>query len=138
MGLENTPLHVKHAIVVRVMWWRAKKSPLHHQFIVLTVSVSHPKTLGEPPELYDLRVERVGKGIGFRGLAEHKITSIPAPPLETYTVMNELMFGLLAEHTPAANAIKMRSFHTEKAFLDVLDDKWRGPPPTLWRIARYI
>jgi hypothetical protein len=60
MGSENTPLHVKNAIVVRVMWWRARKSPLHHQFIVLTVSVSHPKTLNEPHKLYDLRVERVG------------------------------------------------------------------------------
>jgi hypothetical protein len=67
---------------------RFPSSPIH---------VSYSKAFGEPPVLYDLRVERVGKGIGFRGLAEHKITSTLAQPLEAYTVTNDLMFGLLAE-----------------------------------------
>jgi hypothetical protein len=134
--VKSAPSQVQDAIVLRVMWWRAKKVPLHHQFIVLTVS--HSKAFGEPPALYDLRVERVGKGISFRGLAEHKITSTLAQPLEAYTVTNDLMFGLLEEDISAANPVKTGSFCTERAFLDALDDKWRGPPPTLWHTARYI
>src|ERR1700733_3675563 len=139
--VKRAPSHVQNAVVRRVMWWRARKSPLHHQFIVLTVSYSS-KTLGDgnPLVLYDLRVERVGKGFGSRGLAEHKITSTLMQPLEHYTRTSELMFGLLAEDEDASalGAVKPGSIHTKSAFLDVLDDKWRGPPPTLWYIARYI
>jgi hypothetical protein len=124
------------AVVRRVVWWRAKKSPLHHQFIVLTVS--HSGAPGDPPVLYDLRVERVGKGIGFRGLAEHKITSSLAQPLGNYANANELMFGLLADDASALDNVEARSFRTESAFLDVLDEKWRGPPPRLWHIAQYV
>jgi len=138
--VKRAPSHVQNAFVRRVMWWRARKSPLRHQFIVLTVSCSS-KTAdnGNPPVLYDLRVERVGKGFGPQGLAEHKITSTLVQPLEHYTKTNELMFGLLAEEDASVlGAVKPGSIHTKSAFLDVLDDKWRGPPPTLWYIVRYI
>ena len=47
------------------------------------------------------------------------------------------MFGLLRD-TPALRTIEPGSAHASSVFLDVLDDKWRGPPPTPWRIARYI
>ena len=80
-----------------MMWWRSKKSPLHHQFVVLTVAYS--PTPATPPTHFDLCVECIGKGIGFRGIAEHKVTPTFAQPPEHYTADNELMFGLMAEPT---------------------------------------
>jgi len=100
--------------------------------------MSHSGASGYPPVLYDLRVERVGKGIGLSGLAEHKITSSLAQPLGNYANGNELMFGLLADDASALDNVEAGSFRTESAFLDVLDEKWRGPPPRLWHIAQYV
>jgi hypothetical protein len=137
-SVERASSQVKNAIVSRVTWWRARNSPLHHQFIILTVSHSKAVGDGDLPVLYDLRVERVGKGIGFRGVAEHKITSSLARPLQSYTAANKLMFGLLAEDASAPDVIGAGLFCTKSAFLDMLDDKWRGPPAKLWHIARYI
>ena len=83
-----------------------------------------------------------GKGIGFRGIAEHKVTSTLAQPPEHYTADNELMFGLMAEPTTGSAtdpSVKTNGiFHTVNAFLDQLDEIWRGPPPTLWHVAHYI
>jgi len=52
------------------------------------------------------------------------------------------MFGLMAEPiTESAGDPSVKTngiFHTVNAFLDQLDEIWRGPPPTLWHVAHYI
>lgn len=128
----NAPTLVRNSVVCGVTWWRAKKSPLHHQFVVLTIKLG--KTA-----LYDLRVERIGKGIGLQGTAEHRITSTYGKRLEEYLEANELMFGMLGiEELRLVFEDRPDSFYVAPALVDQLDMKWRGPPATLWHVARYV
>lgn len=89
--------------------------------------------------LYDLRMERIGKGIGLRGTAEHRITSSYAKRFDHYLDANDLMFGMLGIDELELTAVdKPGLVHIAPAFVDVLDSKWRGSPATLRHVARYV
>ena len=91
--------------------------------------------------MYDIRVERVGKGVNVRGTAEHKITIVPAQPTKVYRANSRVLFGL-TDALPHLRSDIEGSLPDEcvsvSGFVDKLDDKWRGPPATLWHIARYV
>ena len=92
--------------------------------------------------MYDLRIERVGKGLSFRGTAEQKITITPAQPVKRYQEDNNtILFGLTdaLPHLRRGNDSHPSGRYTGvRTFVDELDIKWRGPPATLWHVARYV
>lgn len=129
---------VREAVVCNITWWRAKRAPFHHQFIILTVVYRRNPTA--PIELYDLRLERIGKARSFQGVAEHRITVSIAQPLSHLKLDHTLLFGLLGAGDAAdwETLVTPETFPIELAFRDDLDEKWQGPPATLTQIASYV
>ncbi|KAF8307472.1 hypothetical protein DL93DRAFT_2171711 [Clavulina sp. PMI_390] len=135
-----SPANIRNAVVRDVTWWRSNARPFHHQFVILTVDCLSPD--GSETSTYDIKAERHGKGrnIGLR--AEHRLTISYAKPFGEYERESCLILGLLGARQAHEGELAPRSlppsFHTCNAFRDALDEKWRGPPPTLGHVARYI
>ena len=139
--IRNAPSHVQNSVVCDVIWWRSNKPPLHHQFLILTVAHQQVFEKDHLITMYDIRVERVGKGVNVHGNAEHKITIVPAQLAKVYRDNSKVLFGL-TDALPHLRSDIEGNLPDEcvsvSAFVDKLDDKWRGPPATLWHIARYV
>lgn len=129
---------IQEAVVCNITWWRANKAPFHHQFILLTVIYRRDATA--PVELYDLRVERIGKARSFRGAAEHRVTVSTAKHLSHLKLDHTLLFGLLGAEDMVdwETLVTPETFPIQLAFRDELDEKWRGPPATLAQVASYV
>ena len=141
--IRSSSSNIQNSTIRHLTWWMSNKGPLHHQFIILTVEHCHQGSLSQNPNLYDLRIERIGKGAGFRGLAEHKVTIAPAESFDHLLSDNTLMFGLY--DAPSSNTESRPTPpdevpfpHSCAAFRDALDDKWRGPTARLWEFSRYL
>jgi hypothetical protein len=135
--VSTSPVAVRSSIVRHVTWWEASVGHHHPSFLMVTVAChSSQGTALEAPLLYDIRFECVGK-------LKYKITVSQSQPLQNFQTQNILVFGLLgaggfAREATEATPLPSAQFSTSYAFLDPLDDKWRGPPATLWHIGKYV
>lgn len=149
--VPRAPNRVQNAVVRHVTWWRSKKAPFHHQFVVLTFLCAPAERDGavggggmngkggQPGALYDICLERIGKGMGFKALAEHRVTITPSKSLKTYGEGSTLLFGLISDDAAYLSQITTLGSHTVPVvFTDPLDIKWRGPPATLRHVAAYV
>jgi hypothetical protein len=120
-----------------VTWWRASLGHYHPPFLIVTVACHSSQGIAlETPLLYDIRLECVGK-------FKYKITVSQSQPLQNFRAQNILIFGLLGaggfpRGAPEATPLLTPGISTSYAFRDPLDDKWRGPPATLWHIGKYV
>ena len=139
--IDTAPSHLQNSFVCDMIWWQSKRAPLHHQFLVLTVAHQRVSENDCLVAIYDIRVERVGKGVSFHGTAEHRITIVPAQSATSYRKDSKLFFGLTDAlphlHRDTENDLPDQCISVS-AFVDKLDKKWQGPPATLWHIARYV
>lgn len=137
--VKKSPDHVKKSTVCNVTWWRSNKAPLHHQFVIITVA-SRPEGASESV-LYDLRLERIGKGVGFQSSAIHSITISRSEPLMQFEENSTLIAGLFrggenGEHD--AGRLVSPGIPTIAASTGTLDTKWRGPPAALSHVGHYV
>ena len=82
-----------------------------------------------------------GQGLSSRGTAEQKITIAPAQPVKHYQENNNTILFGLTDAVPRlrrGNESHLSGRYSVPTFVDELDIKWRGPPATLWHIARYV
>lgn len=142
--VPRAPKRVQNAVVRHVTWWRSKQAPLHHQFVILTLlcGPAGEESKGKGKQdgaLYDICLERIGKGMGFKALAEHRVTITPSKPLTDYEDGNTLLFGLISDDAAYLSQLTPPTSYTVPVpFTDELDIKWRGPPATLRHVAAYV
>lgn len=153
----NSPqsTHIRNLTACCLSWWQSKIGKLRHQYLVLTVAHRpHPG----PYTFYDLRIERAGKGMGFRGTAEQRVTITRAQPLKHYSNLhNTLLLALVGtiESSSTDNEenatdsylrfndgsigyIRWDHYGAVHCFQNPLDHRYRGPPLTLHHLASYI
>ncbi|KAJ7448092.1 hypothetical protein FB451DRAFT_1289233 [Mycena latifolia] len=125
--IRGSSTDVQSALITDICWWAVSQTLLKHQFLVF-----HFKHLGTT---YKLTLERAGKIIWNPArLAIDKATLALATSGHD-TVFEEahyLMFALLTDQDIAS----LRAYGFD-AFVDFLDHKWRGPPPTLLDLVHY-
>lgn len=148
--IRTSSLAVQLSIVRHFTWWTNKKTFLRHEFVVLTIEHKPGGSHSSEACLYDIRVERIGKTVGLRRTAEHRVTISPHQSFEDLLADNVLKFGMYDARggldvvttpepvTPLEPPQKERYGYSRRAFQDVLDQKWRGHPALLWQVSRYV
>lgn len=112
--------------------------------MIITVAC-RPEGIAES-SLYDVKLERIGKGVSIKGTAIHSITISPAQDLSRFEKGNTLIVGLFRagnpEHHP--ESLIPPTIRVTSAFVDLIDNdtsldvKWRGTPAALWHVGHYV
>ncbi|KAJ7049191.1 hypothetical protein C8F01DRAFT_1378875 [Mycena amicta] len=113
---------IQSAVITDVCWWAETYTVLKHQFIVLR--------FGE----YELVLERAGKALSdlSRVAVDRCTFRVKGPKDYAFEREHTLLFALLTSRSAAP-----LDAWCDKAFVDFLDVKWRGPHLTLLDIATY-
>ncbi|KAJ7058443.1 hypothetical protein C8F01DRAFT_291209 [Mycena amicta] len=130
--LENAPSSLGDAVLTDISWWY-QTSGLKHQFILL-------RLVDPDSRVFDIRLERAGKTL-FNRTAVDQATVLSREHAvdESFCERNRLLCALLsAEDSDMIPPKEKVPGHVLPAFQDFLDQKWRGPPPTVQDIGRYI
>ncbi|KAJ7448091.1 hypothetical protein FB451DRAFT_1289229 [Mycena latifolia] len=133
---DKAPAWLADTVITDISWWYERHSLLHHEFVLL--HIRYESTDGRD-RLYHLRLERAGKRSG-NPFALDTATFLPDGFDEPFFHTNNLFCALGSEeymrslHPVAGEA----SMSVLSAFQDFLDQKWRGPPPTLRDVVRYV
>ncbi|KAF8316595.1 hypothetical protein DL93DRAFT_2226749 [Clavulina sp. PMI_390] len=148
----SSPASLRNAAVADVTCWSRNRFPFYHHFVVVTIKYTPDNTA---PSMYNIVIERVGKGAYPFQEAKHQVTIQPATTLGQYCPKNYLIIGLFEtpleqrKHDPIRwswiSDLKRNNkdyyapyFWDRPAFSTQLDEKWRGPPATLAHLAKII
>ncbi|KAJ7203139.1 hypothetical protein GGX14DRAFT_462136, partial [Mycena pura] len=132
--IHSADVSVKSSLITDISWWE-EKTGLKHQFVLLRLQ--HRDTSGETRS-FCIKLERAGKAIGrFNTAAIDKATISSGAETSVPVVFEEhrLLFALVSSKNPVLLPPETEGV---PAFVDFLDQKWRGPHPTLQDLGRYL
>ncbi|KAJ7245897.1 hypothetical protein B0H12DRAFT_1127109 [Mycena haematopus] len=152
INLDKVPASLADTVVTDISWWNNRLSILHHQFVVLHIQY---KGTDNQSRAYHLRLERAGKRGSADPLALDTATFLPGAFDDPFFTEHDLFCALGGQDymRSLAHAKYLQCSTIEwsdtgalpefkdfllPAFQDFLDHKWRGPPPTLRDVARYV
>ncbi|KAJ6462239.1 hypothetical protein C8R47DRAFT_1158501 [Mycena vitilis] len=129
MDSDRAPASIADAVVTDLSWWRPSTS-WHHCVLLRTL---HEPTNGQSRS-YQLRLTQEGS---YRKIATFYPDGFDAQSLDT---KSRVLCALGSEDytrslAPVGSAVYRAVL---PAFQDFLDQKWRGPPPTLRDVVRYL
>ncbi|KAJ7192302.1 armadillo-type protein [Mycena haematopus] len=132
--IHSADVSVKNSLITDISWWE-EKTGLKHQFVLLRFQ--HTETGGDT-RFYYIKLERAGKAIGrsdMIAIDKATISSRAEASDSGFFEQHELFFALVSGEDSGLLPPKTKRI---PAFVDFLDQKWRGPPPTLQDLSRYL
>ncbi|KAF8319303.1 hypothetical protein DL93DRAFT_168999 [Clavulina sp. PMI_390] len=128
---------VRHGIISDITWCIVEAKPTS-TFIILRIPCQ-TSPHSEDTASYDIKIEPLKQRVaGWHSL---DVSITPSISLNERLDTSKLIIGFIdsaREASAHGSPVFPNGLHSCAGFRDVLDTKWRGPPPTLGHIARYV